>query len=87
MLHALEIASRKGNDILEQFIIGFNEGKREEILKFLHQRQEDSGATGIGRKPLPVSTTTTGKTNPITHGSGSAVGANQEIALEIAKKQ
>ena len=36
----LEVLSSKSNEALEQFIIGFNEGKREEILKFVAQQKE-----------------------------------------------
>lgn len=44
MLHAFAVVSKRGNDLMEQFIIGFNEGKKEEIVKFLKQQQERQSA-------------------------------------------
>ena len=50
-LRLLEVLSVKSNEVLEQFVIGFNEGKRDEILKYLQERKEgsNSSVSGDGR--------------------------------------
>jgi hypothetical protein len=46
VLHLLGLLSSKGNEVLEQFVIGYNEGKREEIMKFVLQQKELHAASG-----------------------------------------
>lgn len=63
----LEVLSSKSNEALEQFIIGFNEGKREEILKFVAQQKEPA---------LPAEAPSADGTRPGDAATGSVAQAN-----------
>ena len=78
VLQVLGLLSSKGNEVLEQFVIGYNEGKREEIMKFVLQQKElhaasgaASASTGAIDLPLAVNSATASG-GPIASCSGPA---------------